>query len=209
MKPQAGVTKELEPTEGVARVTRQLIDELKKETPSMRRAYNEKVKRTRGCSLKGLTTGPPYLVMRETSGVSYSRPASAHRTKKNKSSGPAGTEQTPSPELHELRRSVQSQAAQIRMQDQLHHCRASPTQEEEPEGSDLVTAEHHRACMTFCGVDPHIDVQGNMDLQAYLEHISPKWSLQWWKKLGARKEMGVGKEIARALRHFFASTVHA
>ena len=52
-----------------------------------------------------------------------------------------------------------------------------------------------------------------MDLQAYLKHISPKWSLQWWKELGDRKEIGAvpqeatRKEIARALWHFYASTV--
>ena len=66
--------------------------------------------------------------------------------------------------------------------------------------------------MTLCGVDPQLDLQGIMDRQAYLKHISLKWSLQWWKELGARKEIGTvprevtRKEIARALWHIFAST---
>ena len=67
--------------------------------------------------------------------------------------------------------------------------------------------------MTFCGVDSQVHLQGSMDLQAYPKHISPKWSLQWWKELGDRKEIGAvpqeatRKEIARALWHLFASTV--
>ena len=52
-----------------------------------------------------------------------------------------------------------------------------------------------------------------MELQAYLKHNSPKWSLQWWKELCDRKEIGAvpqevtRKEIARALWRCFASTV--
>ena len=52
--------------------------------------------------------------------------------------------------------------------------------------------------MTSCGVNPQIDLQGSMELQACLEHISPKWSLQWWKELGDRKEIGaVQQEVTR------------
>ena len=216
VKPQAESTREQEPTEGDARVTRQLIDELKKETASMRRTYTEKVKRTRGCSF-GLNDRPSSPGGEsEKSEVSYPRPASTHRTKKNKSIGPADADSTSNPELHEIRRLVQSQAAQIKiLQDQLHQSRVSPAREEESEGLELVTAEHHRAFMTFRGVDPQIDLQVNMNLQAYLKHMPQKWSLQWWKELAARKEIGVvpqevtRKEIARALWHIFASTVRA
>ena len=51
-------------------------------------------------------------------------------------------------------------------------------QQKEPELLELVTAEHHRAFMTFCGVDTQIGLQGSMELQAFLKHISPQWSLQ-------------------------------
>ena len=61
---------------------------------------------------------------------------------------------TSNPELRGLRRLVQSQAAQIKiLQDQLYQYRTSPEQQEEPELVELVTAEHHRAFMTICGVD--------------------------------------------------------
>ena len=65
VKPQAETTRKPEPIEGDARVTRQLIDELKKETASTRRSYNEKVKRTRGCSF-GTNDWPPHLAVKVT-----------------------------------------------------------------------------------------------------------------------------------------------
>ena len=137
--------------------------------------------------------------------------ASNHRKKKNKSLGSAEADVMTKPELHELRRLVQSQAAQIKiLQDQLYQYPTSPEQQEEPELLELVTAEHHRTFMTFCGVDSKIDLQGSMELQAYLKHISPKWSLQWWKERGDRKEIGaVPQQVTRKgpLWHCFASTV--
>ena len=115
-----------------------------------------------------------------------------------------------------LRRLVRSQAAQIKiLHDQLHQSRASLARVEEPEGLELVTIEHHRAFMTFCGVDAQLDLQGNMTLPANLKHISLKWSLQWWKEVGAGNEIGdvpqdaTRKEVARALWHVFGSTARA
>ena len=64
--------------------------------------------------------------------MSCPRPASTHRKKKNESIGSAEADSTSNPELHELRRLVQSQAGQIKiLQDQLHQSRASLAQQEE------------------------------------------------------------------------------
>ena len=85
-----------------------------------------------------------------------SRLTSISRRKKNKSLGSAEAEVTTNPELHELRRLVQSRAAQIKiLQNQLFQCRTSPVQQEEPELLELVTAEHHRAFMVLWRGLPH------------------------------------------------------
>ena len=133
MKPRAETTRKPELLEGDARVTRQLIDELKKETASTRRSYNEKVKRTSGCSFGTNDRHPSPGGESDMSEMSCPRPASIHRKKKkNESIGSAEADSTSNPELHELRRLVQSQAAQIKiLQDQLHQSRASLAQQEE------------------------------------------------------------------------------
>ena len=133
-KPIAETPRKPELPEGDALVTRRLIDELKKETAPFPRTCDEKMKRTGGSDM---------------SEMSCSHFASNHRKKKNKRLGSAEAEVTTNPELHELRRLVQSQAAQIKiLQDQLYQSWANQAQQEEPELLELVTAEHHRAFMT-------------------------------------------------------------